>query len=313
MLIRETVALQAGAHIAVRQRHKLAQHAPHVFQVALQGDAVARECIAWAGRELAALALCVIRQLQQLEFDVVQIGSLHKGGALLTDAMRAALAPEAPGARLVPLNSPPATGGVLLALRATDAAHGCIYWPAMMPGAEFVLPTAHILPNIGVIGMKMLRGAKMNDMRLLEKDGHTYSQAAFKWALASGCVDATVISMTSVETIDEYLGDSGQRQVTAYDFDLLEQYVRLTDLTYCRHACNDCQGACPYGVPIADMLRTRMYATDYGDLTFARSEYAQLGDPVNACLSCDGKPGQVACTHGIQIVRWCGPTHVMLS
>ena len=167
--------------------------------------------------------------------------------------------------------------------------------------------------NIGVIGMKVLRGAKLNDMRLLEKDGHTYAQATFKWALASGYVDATVISMTSVETIDEYLGDSGQRQVTAYAFDLLEQYVRLTDLTYCRHACNDCQGACPYGVPIADMLRTRMYATDYGDLTFARSEYAQLGDPANACLSCDGKPCQDACTHGIQILRWCGPTHVMLS
>ena len=45
----------------------------------------------------------------------------------------------------------------------------------MIAGAEFVLPTAHILPNIGVIGMKMLRGAKLNDMRLLDKDGHTYS------------------------------------------------------------------------------------------------------------------------------------------
>ena len=140
MLPRETVALQAGAHIAVRQRHKLAQHAPHVFQVALQGDAVTRECIAWAGRELAALALCVIRQLQlqQLEFDVVLIGSLHKGGALLTDAMRAALAPEAPGARLVPLSSPPATGGVLLALRAAGLDAGAARAQLMQSTAAFI-------------------------------------------------------------------------------------------------------------------------------------------------------------------------------
>ncbi len=167
--------------------------------------------------------------------------------------------------------------------------------------------------NVGVIGMKVLRGAKLNDMRPFEKDGHTYAQAAFKWALASGYVDATIISMTSVATIDEYLGASGQRQVTAYDFDLLEQYARLTDMTYCRHACNDCEGACPYGVPIADVLRTRMYATDYGDLAFAQSEYAQLGNAASACLSCDGKPCQDACTHGLQIARLCGPTHVMLS
>ena len=117
-----------------------AQHAPLIFQVALQGDVVARECIAWAGRELAALALCVIRQLQlqQLEFDVVLIGSLHKGGALLTDAMRTALAPEAPRARLVPLNSPPATGGVLLALRAAGLDAGAARAQLMQSAAAFV-------------------------------------------------------------------------------------------------------------------------------------------------------------------------------
>jgi len=66
-------------------------------------------------------------------------------------------------------------------------------------------------------------------------------------------------------------------------------------------------------VPIADVLRTRMYATDYGNLSFAKDEYAQLDSSASACLSCDGKPCQDACTHGINIAQLCGPTHLMLT
>lgn len=165
----------------------------------------------------------------------------------------------------------------------------------------------------GIIAMKVLRGARLNDMRPFEQGGHTYAQAAFKWALSTGSADAAIISMTSRDSIDEYLGASGDRTITAYDLELLQQYAKLTDMTYCRHACNDCEGACPYGVQIADTLRTRMYAMDYGDSEFARREYGMLTINASACLSCDGKPCQNACTHGIDIARLCGPTHVMLS
>ncbi|MFT7688399.1 MAG: putative aldo/keto reductase-like oxidoreductase [Candidatus Azotimanducaceae bacterium] len=167
--------------------------------------------------------------------------------------------------------------------------------------------------DLGVIGMKVLRGARLNDMRIFEKEGYTYAQAAFKWALSNTDLDATIISMTSKAKIDEYIKASGVRDLSKIDFDLLEQYARMNDMTYCRHACNDCEGACPYNVQIADTLRTRMYATDYQNLNFAKHEYAQLEINASACLSCDGKPCQNACTHGINISQLCGPTHLMLS
>ena len=126
-------------------------------------------------------------------------------------------------------------------------------------------------------------------------------------------VDAAIISMTSSDQIDEYLGASGAMEVTAHDLDLLKQYAALTDATYCRHSCNDCAGACPFGVQIADVLRTRMYATDYGDFAFARDEYAVLDQNASPCLSCDGSPCADACTHDINIAALCGPTHQMLS
>ena len=78
--------------------------------------------------------------------------------------------------------------------------------------------------DVGVVAMKVLRGARLNDMRPFEQGGHTYAQAAFKWALSSDSVDAAIISMTSTEKIDEFLGASGERLVTSEDFKLLEQY-----------------------------------------------------------------------------------------
>jgi predicted aldo/keto reductase-like oxidoreductase len=183
---------------------------------------------------------------------------------------------------------------------------------AKQPGLPAAMAKAK-KKNIGIIAMKVLRGARLNDMRPFEEDGYTYSQAAFKWALAMDTVDAAIISMTSRDHIDEYLGASGKREITASDMKLLEQYARMTDMTYCRHACNDCEGACPHGVPIADVLRTRMYATDYQDLAFAKDEYAQLATDASPCLGCDGAPCRDACTHGINIASLCGPTHIMLS
>jgi uncharacterized protein len=167
--------------------------------------------------------------------------------------------------------------------------------------------------GVGIVVMKVLRGAKLNDMRPYESNGATYAQAAFRWALNTPTVDAVIISMTSRDDIDEYLGASGSKAVTSEDMRLLNQYAQMTDMSYCRHACNDCEGACPFGVQIADVLRTRMYATDYGDFSFAKEEYKMLGTDAAACLNCDGAPCKDACTHEIPIANLCGPTHQLLS
>jgi hypothetical protein len=167
--------------------------------------------------------------------------------------------------------------------------------------------------DVGVVTMKTLMGARLNDMRPYEANGATFAQAAFRWVLSNPNVDALVISMTEQALIDEYLGASGARAVTARDVELLRHYAKLNGTSYCRHACNDCAGACPYGVPIADVLRTRMYATDYEDLAFARSEYRALAANASACLDCSGQPCQDACTHGLPIAALCGPTHELLS
>lgn len=167
--------------------------------------------------------------------------------------------------------------------------------------------------DVGVVTMKTLMGARLNDMRPYEAGGATFAQAAFRWVLSNPNVDALVISMTDTALIDEYLGASGATAVSHRDVELLRHYARLNGTSYCRHACNDCAGACPYGVPIADVLRTRMYATDYEDPAFARDEYRALTVNAAACLGCSGEPCRNACSHGLPIAELCRPAHELLA
>lgn len=167
--------------------------------------------------------------------------------------------------------------------------------------------------GVGVIAMKTLMGARLNDMRPFERGGATFAQAAFRWVLSNRHVDALIVSMTSREVIDEYLGASGWHVAGNDVVPLLRRYARMNGASYCRPACGECVGACPAGVPIDDVLRTRMYAVDYGDRALARSEYALLGVGAAPCLTCAAQPCRGACSHGLPVERLLAPTHRMLA
>jgi predicted aldo/keto reductase-like oxidoreductase len=138
-------------------------------------------------------------------------------------------------------------------------------------------------------------------MRPFESGGATFAQAAFRWVLSGGYVDSLVVTMTDRRQVDEYLGASGWVPPSRADVRLLARYEAKNGATQCRYGCGDCASACPQGVPISDVLRTRMYAEDYGDLPLARSEYAALGAGAAACLTCAHRACTAACPHGLDI------------
>jgi predicted aldo/keto reductase-like oxidoreductase len=183
---------------------------------------------------------------------------------------------------------------------------------ARQPALPRVLQKAKA-KGVGVVTMKTLMGARLNDMRPFERGGATFAQAAFRWTLSNPNVDALIVSMTGRDLIDEYLGPSGSQAAASEDLPLLRRYARMNGPSHCRHGCGECLSACPHGVPIDEVLRTRMYAVDYGDLALARSEYAMLPGGSAPCLSCSAQPCQGACPHGVPIDRFVVPTHRLLS
>jgi predicted aldo/keto reductase-like oxidoreductase len=171
---------------------------------------------------------------------------------------------------------------------------------ANQQGLPAVLKRAHA-KGIGVLVMKTLMGARLNDMRPYEWPGSTYSQAAFRWVLSNPDVDGLVVSMNTREQVDEYVAASGRGAVRSSDLRLLERYALLQGAAYCRHGCNVCESSCPEGVPISEVLRTRMYATDYQNLPMARAAYAELGAGASACLSCAHQSCTDTCPWGLDV------------
>jgi hypothetical protein len=167
--------------------------------------------------------------------------------------------------------------------------------------------------DVGVVAMKTLRGARLNDMRPYEAGGATFAQAALRWTLSNPHVDALVVTMTSAEQVDEYLGASGWTRSAAGDARLLVAYERMAHGRICRQGCGACESACPAGVPVADVLRARMYAVDYGDAALGREAYAALGAGAAACAACSGQPCLGACPDGVPIAQLARDAHGLLG
>lgn len=167
--------------------------------------------------------------------------------------------------------------------------------------------------GVGVMVMKTLKGARMNDMRAFERPGRTFSQAAFRWVLSDPSVDGLVISMTSTDAIDEFVEASGSGEPDREDLALLARYVAQNAGTSCLIGCGDCVSSCPAGVEIPDVMRMRMYDLDYRQPTIARREYAQVGMNALACLGCSGTPCANACPSGLDIAGLARDTHRRLA
>jgi predicted aldo/keto reductase-like oxidoreductase len=166
--------------------------------------------------------------------------------------------------------------------------------------------------GMGVIAMKTLRGARLHSMAPYQKDGATFAQAAFRWVLSNRHVDALVVTMQSPGQVDEFVGASGSVKVTQSDSELLRRYVALNDSTYCRPLCNTCEPACPEQVPVADVLRHKMYYEDYGSEHMAMAGYATLPHNAAACLTCAHQRCLQACPYGLPVPELTRQAHRIL-
>lgn len=185
----------------------------------------------------------------------------------------------------------------------TDRLRHTFHWAAIQSDLPPRLKKAKE-KGIGVLAMKTLMGARLNDMRPYERPGSTFSNAAFRWVLSGGYADGLLVSMTSKEEVDEYLLASGDAAIRQGDAQLLERYAQMQAASYCQSGCTACAGSCPDNVAIAEVLRTRMYDVDYRRPELARTEYAALGAPAAACLTCTHQSCMNACPARIPIASF---------
>jgi predicted aldo/keto reductase-like oxidoreductase len=165
--------------------------------------------------------------------------------------------------------------------------------------------------DMGVVAMKTLKGAKHHGLAGFLEERDAYSQAAFKWVLSNPDVSCLVVSFFQPQHVDEYLHASGQAP-TPQDLAVLRRYDELTLGSYCSPHCGECLDSCPYGVPIPDVLRHRMYFEDYGWEKEGMRLYADLETQASHCASCPA-PCTGTCPVGIPIPERLREAHELLS
>lgn len=169
-------------------------------------------------------------------------------------------------------------------------------------GVEPILKKARA-KGVGTIAMKTMTIYKADlNIRALQDEETNARQAVLKWVLASDLFDTAVVSMRNYDQVAEYLAVSGTTTLTARDQAYLQVVAKEVGPQYCRPGCRACHDACPHGVPVADILRYRMYFEHYGDQKFAMQRYAML--PVARtglpCAACEA-PCEAACPYGLQV------------
>ncbi len=178
----------------------------------------------------------------------------------------------------------------------------------IMPGMNFMTKGLEPLlakarkKGVAVVAMKSLSAARKIDYSPFAKNGATVRQAVIKWMLAHKDLDTVCLTMRTIEQIDEYVAASGAPELTPEERKALKGYGMLLDRDYCRPGCSGCLAACPHAVPIAEILRYRLYFHSYGEEKRAISLYRRLPADRSAarCVSC-AAPCDGTCPNGLAI------------
>lgn len=101
-------------------------------------------------------------------------------------------------------------------------------------------------------------------------------QCAIAWALSPEGVSMALVGFSNFQEIEEDVKVSGVK-LTAQQRGVFERLAEAASPHVCRW-CQACEKDCPQGLPIADILRYRMYAENYG-----RARARQAGGFTPSC------------------------------
>jgi uncharacterized protein len=136
--------------------------------------------------------------------------------------------------------------------------------------------------------------------------------AAHRFVLSHPDVQTVCCMVQNYSDLDAFTSLSGTK-LTAPEEIKLSAYAGTYGQFYCRHACGECEGSCPRGVPVNSIMRLRHYFSGQRREKYAMAEYAAL--ETNRAEFCSGCAGhcQKACPYGVPIQAMLALAHRTLS
>jgi aryl-alcohol dehydrogenase-like predicted oxidoreductase len=167
--------------------------------------------------------------------------------------------------------------------------------------------------GLGVIAMKTMAGGS----RIGGRGGFGFGQqnpkqaeinkragamlAALKWVLKNKNIAVTIPSITDMEQLEENIKASSEPFSDGDEKILMARLQEIRPL-YCS-MCNQCDGKCPKGMPVANVLRYLAYAEGYGEFQLGRENFLALPTEVRdiRCESCS--ECSIKCPNGVRVAQ----------
>jgi len=177
----------------------------------------------------------------------------------------------------------------------------------MDPVIEPLLATAR-QAGVGLVAMKVMAGGvrptpfyKVDPEKLNKLTRAGAPLAALKWVMRNKNIDNLIPSIVDTDQLDQNI-EAMSSPFTPADGKLLAMRLEAIKPLYCR-MCGSCNGQCPKGLPVSDMLRFLMYADGYGEFGLGREQFQMLPAEVTAvrCGSCS--ECTVQCPNGVHVAH----------
>lgn len=160
--------------------------------------------------------------------------------------------------------------------------------------------------GVGVVAMKVMAGGRGPEAvalrdRLAAQGGML---SALKWSLRKPFVHATIPSTTDMAQLDENIRAMAEPFAPADEQKLAARLERLRP-DYCS-MCGQCEGTCPKGLPVADVLRYLTYAEGYGQFGLGREQFLAMPAALRDVRCSDCGSCAVRCPQGVEVARRLG-------
>jgi len=126
--------------------------------------------------------------------------------------------------------------------------------------------------------------------------------AALKWVLRHPEIATAIPGYTNFDHMKEDFSVAYNLEYTDAEKKFLADKNLLAAVQFCQQ-CSSCRGTCPAGVDIPTLMRTHMYAAQYGNFQHARATFDEIAENVGLknCGDCDTCRAQ--CAHHVNIAR----------
>lgn len=177
--------------------------------------------------------------------------------------------------------------------------------------------------GLGIVAMKVMAGGfariRRGD-RLYGQDPDRLTArlkqpgamlAALKWVLRNRYVDTAIVGITDFEELEEDM--RAMSEPLTEDEARLLAGLRPSLLPFYCQGCGACGGVCPFGVRVADVQRSLMYAEGYGEFALARQAYFELPEQARAGRCGECSRCQVNCRRGVELRDRLLRAHALLG